>query len=120
MRTSERKTKVAVAALLPAWLIAACTDTNAGQRTVFPDSTGFTSTMHSKAGEITDIGFESFYNLTGDPIRLQGAVFVSPPADRLHHLQTRPVQPQAGQDRLHRRRPPGLAVPSHQHHRRHH
>ena len=63
-----------------ALLAAGCTDTNAGH-TVFPDSTGFTSTMRTQAEEITDIGFEPFYNLTGDHIRLRGAAFVSPPPE---------------------------------------
>jgi hypothetical protein len=75
-------------ALLPALLAAGCTDTNAGQHTVFPDSTGFTSTMHSQADEITDIGFEPFYNSTGDPVRLRRAAFVSPPSN-LHVLNVR-------------------------------
>jgi hypothetical protein len=171
MRTSGRRKRLAVAALLPALLAAGCADTDAGQRTVFPDSTGFTSVMHSKVDEVTDIGFEPFYNLTGDPIRLRGAAFVSPPPGLrvlnvraynygqtretvlgqsgdlakecphlfkpepvnsyltpphgssswfvviAYHLQTRPLQPQASQDRLHRRRPPRLAVHSHQHSR---
>jgi hypothetical protein len=77
---------VAVAALLPALLAAGCTDT--GQHAVFPDATGFTSTMHSQADEITDIGFEPFYNLTGDSIRLRGVAFVSPSPD-LHVLNVR-------------------------------
>ena len=63
-----------------ALLAAGCTDTNAGH-TVFPDSTGFTSTMRTQAEETTDIGFEPFYNLTGDHIRLRGAAFVSPPPE---------------------------------------
>jgi hypothetical protein len=88
MRTSRRGIKLAVAALLPALLAAGCTDTNAGQHTVFPDSTGFTSTMPFQVDEITDIGFEPFYNLTGDPIRLRGAAFVSPPPG-LHVLNVR-------------------------------
>jgi hypothetical protein len=86
MRTSRRGIKLAVAALLPALLAAGCAST--GQHTVFPDSTGFTSTMHSKVDEITDIGFEPFYNRTGDPIRLRRAAFVSPPSD-LHILNVR-------------------------------
>ena len=88
MRTSRRGIKLAVAALLSALLAAGCTDTNAGQHAVFPDSTGFTSTMPFQVDEITDIGFEPFYNLTGDPIRLRGAAFVSPPPN-LHVLNVR-------------------------------
>jgi hypothetical protein len=73
--------------LLPALLAAACT-ASTGQRTVFPDATGTSSKMHMSTDEITDIGFEPFDNISGDPIRLRSVSFVSPP-DALRVLNVR-------------------------------
>jgi hypothetical protein len=68
-----------VAVLLSA-LLAACMATKPdGQRAVFPESTGFTSKMPTQTDEITDIGFEPFYNRTADRVRLQSVAFASPP-----------------------------------------
>jgi hypothetical protein len=75
------------AVLLSALLAAACTATT-GQRAVFPDATGTSSTMHMSTDEITDIGFEPFDNVSGDPIRLRSVSFVSPP-DALRVLNVR-------------------------------
>jgi hypothetical protein len=44
--------------------------------------------MHMSTDEITDIGFDPFYNVTGDPIRLRSVSFVSPP-DALRVLNVR-------------------------------
>jgi hypothetical protein len=87
LRTSRQGIKLAVAALLPALLAAACSATT-GQRTVFPDSTGTSNRMPMSRDEITDVGFEPFYNVTGDPIRLRSVSFVSPP-DALRVLNVR-------------------------------
>lgn len=82
MRTFLRRTRTLVAVLLPVLPAAACTATNAaGQRAVFPVSTGLTSTMPTQTDEITDIGFEPFYNRTGDPIRLRSVGFDLPPSE---------------------------------------
>ena len=37
--------------------------------------------MPTKTDEITDIGFDPFYNLTGEPIRLRSVTFASPPPE---------------------------------------
>lgn len=85
MSISRRKIQTIAAALLPAVLAAACSASSAtggsGQRVVFPDSTGTTSTMPTQTDEITDIGFDPFYNLTGEPIRLRSVTFASPPPE---------------------------------------
>ena len=80
MKASWRRTRASAAVLLPALLAAACTAAT-GQRTVFPDSTGTSSKMPLSTDEITDIGFEPFYNLTGDRIRLRSVTFASPPRE---------------------------------------
>lgn len=158
------------AAVLSALLTAGCSAQDGGQRAIFPTSAGYTTTMRTQTDEITDIGFEPFYNQTGKRIRLRSVTFASPPRelpvlnvraynykqtketvlglsgdlakecpqyfkpkpitssvtpprrvvlvvrrDRLHHLQTRPLLSPAGKNRLHRSRPPRLAVHSHQH-----
>ena len=87
MKSFWRRAGASAVVLLSALLAAACTATT-GPRTVFPDSTGTSNRMLESRDEITDVGFEPFYNVTGDPIRLRSVSFVSRP-DALRVLNVR-------------------------------
>lgn len=67
--------------VLCAMLMVACGSHASGQRKVFPDSTGSALTVPTKTDEIDDVGFEPFYNLARDPVRLRSVTIVGAPSE---------------------------------------
>lgn len=100
-----------MAVLLPGLLAAACTAAKPdGQRVVFPDSTGYTSRMPTQTQAQAH---QLLYHSAARRVLVVRR-------HRLHDLQARPLLPQAGEDQLHRRRSPRLAIRSRQYdHDRH-